>query len=118
MAELPGLKPRFYTLELKDVAAGDIKSAEWAPSRSFVVKGVLFNRADGQPWSGSTVTIALDGRNITDPKAPVHVFGHDKSDMMPLEWPVRQGEKLQFSFYNGEGSTITVFITIVAEPVE
>ncbi|MEM0106524.1 MAG: hypothetical protein QXX81_08355 [Zestosphaera sp.] len=111
--EIPKL---FFLFTKTGLGAGSTWSGSWTPTEDYTIEGILIRRADGQPFTASTITILLERKAVTRDSAPVSIFGATKQDMMPLGLEINAHETLDWSLFNGEGTTITVYLTIVALP--
>ncbi len=118
MAEGVRLKPIIATKALESIAAGDTKSDTFKFSKPYRVKAILFNRDDGQPWSGSLCTITVGRESLTEENCPVTVFGTDWLTHLPLDIDLPAQEELKVAVTNNEGTTITAYVTLILEPLE
>jgi len=109
-------KKNLITKELKNVGDGKTETAEWTPDIDGKLIAILINRADGQPFTGSLITIERTPDKMTVDSLPVITLGSTWFDYMPLEENAPKGVKWKFAFTNKEGVTITVYITLVVTP--
>jgi len=109
-------KKNLITKELKNVGDGKTETVEWAPDIDGKLVAILVNRADGQPFTGSLMTIERVPDKMTVDSLPVITLGSTWFDHMPLEENAPKGVKWKFAFTNKEGVTITAYITLVVTP--
>jgi len=104
------------TLELTGIATDATKTTEWTAVRDGKLIAILVNRADGQPWSGSLITVKRDEDVLTEPNVLCGVLGTNWWDKLELEETFTKGMKWSFALTNKEGVTITAYITLVITP--
>jgi len=109
-------KKNLFTEEIPNVADGKTETVEWAPDIDGKLVAILVNRADGQPFTGSLMTIERTPDKMTIDSLPVVTLGSTWFDHMPLEEDAPKGVKWKFAFTNKEGVTITAYITLVVTP--
>jgi len=112
------LRPIIVTKELDSLASGGTDTAEFKFSKPYKVKAILFNRDDGQPWTGSLCTVQVGREYLTDGSTPVSVFGTDWMTRLPLDITLPANVEMKVALTNGEGTTITAYVTAVLEPME
>jgi len=104
------------TKSLENLTDGSTDSEKFSFKRDYHVDAILFNRDDGQPWTGSTCTIQVGRTYITEGSTPVSVFGTDWLTHLPVDIDLPAQEEVKVAVTNNEGTTITVYITLVMTP--
>jgi len=112
------LKSIIVTKKLDSLASDSTGTAEFKFARPYKVRAILFNRDDGQPWTGSLCTVQVGREYLTDGSTPVSVFGTDWMTRLPLDIPLPADVEMKVALTNGEGTTITAYITAILEPME
>jgi len=101
--------------EYDSLADGGTWEDEWVADENYIIKYILVNRKDGQPFTASTITMHIEDQALTKDKAPVKILGNDILNAMPINEPLDKDKKFSFSLKNNEGTTISVMLDLVLE---
>jgi len=86
---------------------------EWLADEDYTIKYMLICRKDGAAFTASTITIYIAGDPLTRDRALAAIVGTDKLNALPIDEPVRKGEKVKWALTNAEGVTIDVALHLV-----
>jgi hypothetical protein len=100
----------YKTFEHDSIASGSTVSGSWTADEDLVIKRVHVVRKDGTALTASTIYFKIADRVFTRELAPAVVFGKTCDISAELNIPFSKGEKLDYTFKNLEGATISVFI--------
>jgi len=102
---------KFYkTFEHDNIAAGATVSGSWTADENYVIKRVHIMNKAGTALTASTIYFKIADRVFTRELAPAAVFGPNVQVSAELNISFSKGEKLDYTFKNNEGATISVFI--------
>jgi len=108
-------KLKIKHIDIPSLADGSTYENEWTADEDYTIKYILIRRADGQPFTATTVTFFIDQQAITDDKAPAAIFGTDILNALPINESLLKDHKFKYSVKNQEGTTITVYIDLILE---
>jgi len=100
----------FKTFEKDSLADGDIYEDTWTADEDLVIKRIFIKNKDGSALTDSTFYFKIVGEVYTHPLVPAAILGPDILVSPVLDIPFVKGAKLDFTFKNLEGVTISLFV--------
>jgi hypothetical protein len=100
----------YRTFEHDSIASGASVSDSLVADENLVIKRVHLARKDGGAFTASTFFFKIGDRVFTREVAPAVVFGRNVDVTADLSIPFSKGEKLNYTFKNLEGATISIFV--------
>jgi len=102
----------FYKYFEKDaIADGATYSDEWTAEEEYIIKRVHVANKDGSSFTDSTLYLKISELVYTRPVVPAVNLGPDVLTSPELNIKFTKGAKLEFTFKNLEGKTVSVMIT-------
>jgi hypothetical protein len=101
----------FKTFEKTSVAAGAEATDSWDLDEDLIIKRVWIVEKGGSALLNSTFYLKIKDRVYTLAVAPANVLTPSNAVRYTLDIAAAKGEKLAFTFKNGETSAVNVFIT-------
>jgi len=95
----------------ESIADGSTASDYWQADDNYIIRRIFIQNASGAGLTASTFYFKIGERVYTRPEVPATVLGPDIEVSPILNIPITKGEKLDWTFKNQEGSTISVLIT-------
>jgi len=111
-------KLKIWYKETVGLAVGGKWEEEWLADEDYVIKYMLICRKDGADFTASTVTIHIADVPLTRDRALAYIFGRNKLYALPIDEPVRKGEKVTWALTNAEGAAIDVAFHLVCVKME
>ena len=105
---------KFYVLPLS-VPAGDQKDSYFAPERPVHIKRIIINERSGTSLENVFVDMDIQGTKITKQPVPAAIFQKPWNQLVPLEFDLGTGVKLNFTVKNNLTSDVNVDIIIAYE---
>ncbi|RLC34285.1 MAG: hypothetical protein DRZ76_02970 [Candidatus Nealsonbacteria bacterium] len=105
---------KFYVLS-KTVSAGSQESDYFAPEKAVHIKRIIVNERSGTSLENVFLDIDIQGTKITKQPIPATLFQKPWNQLVPLEFDLGKGVKLNFTIKNNLGSDISIDIIIVYE---
>jgi hypothetical protein len=100
----------YRTFEHDNVANNTSVSGSFVADENYVIKRVHISRKDGQSLTASTFFFKIGDRVFARELVPASVFGPNVQVSAELNIPISKGEKLDYTFKNSEGSSISIFV--------
>jgi len=100
----------FKTFEVDNLPSGAIQQLSWTLEEDYLIKKIYIFRKDGGALNTSTLTILIDNLPYTKEKVPAAVFSKDLRAIPELNLSLKKSQKIDISFNNQEGVTISLFI--------
>lgn len=100
----------FKTFEHDSIAAGTTVSGSWTADENYVIRRIHILRKDGASLPASTIYFKIGARVFTHEVVPVAVLGPDIEISTVVDIDFSKGEKLDYTFKNLEGTTISIYI--------
>jgi hypothetical protein len=101
----------FKTFEKTSVAAGAETSDTWDLDEDLIIKRIWIVDKGGTALPNSTFYIKIKDRVYTLAVAPAAILTPDRVSRISFDIAAAKGEKLAFTFKNGESSAVNIFIT-------
>jgi len=98
------------TFEHDSIADGATVSDSWVADEDLVIKRIHIRRKDGYALHASTFYFKIADRVFTRELVPAGILAEDALITPILDIPFTKGEKLDYTFKNLEGATISIFI--------
>jgi len=105
---------KFYVLS-KTVAAGDQAEDYFAPEVPVHVKRIIVSERAGTSLENVFIDMDIQGSKITKQPVPASLFQKPWNELVPLEFDLGTGVKLNFTIKNNLTSDIDIDIIIVYE---
>jgi len=100
----------FKTFEKDSLADGDVYEDTWTADEDLVIKRIFIKNKDGSALTDSTFYFKIVGEVYTHPLVPAAILGPDVLVSPVLDIRFVKGAKLEFTFKNLEGVTISLFV--------
>jgi len=100
----------FKTFEKDTLADGSTFEDSWTADEDLVIKRVYIKNKDGSALTDSTFYFKISENVYTHPLVPAAILGPDVLVTPVLDIPFTSDQKLEFTFKNLEGTTISIFI--------
>jgi len=100
------------TFERDALADGGTFSDSWTADENYRIKRVHISEKGGRSLTASTFYWKIGNRIFSREVTPANMLGPDVLVTPVIDVPITKGEKLDFTFVNKEGVTISVFITL------
>jgi len=100
----------FKTFEKDNLADGAVYEDSWTADEDLVIKRVYIKNKDGSSLTDSTFYFKISETVFTHPLVPAAILGPDVLVTPILDISFTAGQKLEFTFKNLEGVTISIFI--------
>jgi len=100
----------FKTCEKDSLADGDVYEDTWTADEDLVIKRIFIKNKDGSALTDSTFYFKIVGEVYTHPLVPAAILGPDVLVSPVLDIRFVKGAKLEFTFKNLEGVTISLFV--------
>lgn len=102
--------------EFASIAAGSTFSTYWDADADYTIKYIMVRTSDAATLTATKITIRVGNKPYTYNEVPAAVLGSDYRNALPLDIPIRSGERLEISGTNGEGAAKTFYVDVVLEP--
>lgn len=98
------------TFEHDSITTGTRVSGSWTADQDYLIKRVHLIRKDGASFTASTFFWKIGDNVFTREKVPASIYGPDVlvSPILDIDFP--KGAKLDYTFENLEGATISIFV--------
>jgi len=100
----------FKTFEKDSLADGDVYEDTWTADEDLVIKRIFIKNKDGSALTDTTFYFKIVGEVYTHPLVPAAILGPDVLVSPVLDIRFVKGAKLEFTFKNLEGVTISLFV--------
>jgi hypothetical protein len=100
----------FKTFEKDNLADAAVYEDSWTADEDLVIKRVYIKNKDGSAFTDSTFYFKISEIVYTHPLVPAAILGPDVLVTPVLDIPFASGQKLDFTFKNLEGATISLFV--------
>jgi len=102
---------KFYrTFEHDSIAAGATVTGSWTADDDYVIKRVHVARKDGVALTASTFYFKVGDRVFTRELVPATALRPGADFVQAIDVKITKGEKLDYTFKNLEGATISIFV--------
>jgi hypothetical protein len=101
----------FKTFEKTSLAAGTEYSDSWDLDEDLILKRIFIVEKGGSSLLNSTFYLKIKDRVYTLAVAPANILTPAYAKDYTLDIAAAKGEKLAFTFKNGETSAVNVFIS-------
>ncbi len=100
----------FKTFEIDNLGAGAVWSFSWTLEEDYVIRRIFVIGKGGVSLTKSTLTILVDNVPITREKVPAQTLGPDIRVSPELNLALKKAQKIDVSFNNLEGTTVSLFV--------
>jgi len=100
----------FKTFEKDSIADTGTYEDDWTADEDLVIHRIYIKNKDGSALTDSTFYFKIVGDVYTHPLMPAAILGPDVMITPVLDISFVKGAKLEFTFKNLEGKTISLFI--------
>jgi hypothetical protein len=94
------------------IATGATVSDTWTAEEDLVIKRIHIQRTDGVSLTASTFYFKISGDVYTREEVPATVLGPNVQVSPELNITIPKSAKLDWTFKNNEGATISVMVTL------
>jgi len=105
----------FFEVDASNIANGGIITLTWTPDKPYTIKYLFLRRSDGNPFTATEISVMINDIALTHSAIPAAVLGKDIQNALELNWSIGASQTLKVSGTNMEGTTITIYMTIVCE---